>query len=624
MPTYYKYVERNADSQVNWAEVGKNMSDMLIDQNRIRQEKKDAIDSATRKLGQEIADSPQGEHKEARTAALEFADDAAQYMRLQDKLLKSGELNFKDYSINRQNLSDGVGRAYGALKSYQEVAGKKMARWRNKESSLYELRKMEQGEKWGNWSKSNFYVNPTNGTVNVGLKTKKVIDGKEVYTMDSTPGEFASIGYVEGIINGYWDKLDVNKVADEFVKGLGKETRSVQNKIAELSKTGEITTISDITSRKDIDPETQQVLFQHINLENQTVDASLANPFDEGSILTDNGLINKKTGKPYDITPDETMAKNNPNLIYEKIDPSTGMGTLVFTKDQHKEAQNYVRNVIRGKYNYQEDVKVTPQLDIKEYRPTTEAEYKNKALTEDADAIAETVNNVLTGSPAIAKAAIDEINTTPGVNARKEGNKIIVDRTNPETGDLIGTETITLDKSGSISASGMSLAKILNPEMNAGKVLSSLKKKGQGKVLNLNSSALSGKVAPAAAVIETPITIYSQHIDKTLTPAVIPEKATEVEVKNALNEKLNDIGITVSSSLLRGNSIYLKNNDGKESPVFNLGNKKEAMENMKKWIKSNPSKNLKDLIQSGVVPSGTGKSATTGTGTATTTGGVIR
>lgn len=614
MPTYYKYVERNADSQVNWAEVGKNMSDMLIDQNRIRQEKKDAIDSATRKLGQEIADSPQGEHKEARTAALEFADDAAQYMRLQDKLLKSGELNFKDYSINRQNLSDGVGRAYGALKSYQEVAGKKMARWRNKESSLYELRKMEQGEKWGNWSKSNFYVNPTNGTVNVGLKTKKVIDGKEVYTMDSTPGEFASIGYVEGIINGYWDKLDVNKVADEFVKGLGKETRSVQNKIAELSKTGEITTISDITSRKDIDPETQQVLFQHINLENQTVDASLANPFDEGSILTDNGLINKKTGKPYDITPDETMAKNNPNLIYEKIDPSTGMGTLVFTKDQHKEAQNYVRNVIRGKYNYQEDVKVTPQLDIKEYRPTTEAEYKNKALTEDADAIAETVNNVLTGSPAIAKAAIDEINTTPGVNARKEGNKIIVDRTNPETGDLIGTETITLDKSGSISASGMSLAKILNPEMNAGKVLSSLKKKGQGKVLNLNSSALSGKVAPAAAVIETPITIYSQHIDKTLTPAVIPEKATEVEVKNALNEKLNDIGITVSSSLLRGNSIYLKNNDGKESPVFNLGNKKEAMENMKKWIKSNPSKNLKDLIQSGVVPSGT----------ATTTGGVIR
>ena len=105
MPTYYKYVERNADSQVNWAEVGKNMSDMLIDQNRILQEKKDAIDSATRKLGQEIADSPQGEHKEARTAALEFADGAAKYMKLQDNLLKSGELNFKDYSVNNKQVS---------------------------------------------------------------------------------------------------------------------------------------------------------------------------------------------------------------------------------------------------------------------------------------------------------------------------------------------------------------------------------------------------------------------------------------------------------------------------------------------------------------------------------------
>ena len=622
MPTYYKYVERNADSQVNWAEVGKNMSDMLIEQNRIREEKKDAINSATRKLGQEIADSPQGEHVGARTAALEFADDAAQYMKLQDNLLKSGELKFKDYSVNRQNLSDGVIRAYGALKSYQEVAGKKMARWRNKESSLYELRKMEQGEKWGNWSKSNFYVNPTNGTVNVGLKTKKIIDGKEVYTMDSTPGEFASIGYVEGIINGYWDKLDVNKVADEFVKGLGKETISVQNKIAELSKTGEITTISDITSRKDIDPETQQVLFQHINLENQTVDASLANPFDEGSILTDNGLINKKTGKPYDITPNETMAKNNPNLIYEKIDPSTGMGTLVFTKEQHKEAQNYVRNIIRGKYNYQEDVKVTPQLDIKEYRPTTEAEYKNKALTEDADAIAETVNNVLTGSPAIAKAAIDEINTTPGVNARKEGNKIIVDRTNPETGDPIGTETITLDKSGSISASGMSLAKILNPEMNAGKVLSSLKKKGQGKVLNLNSSALSGKVAPAADVIETPFSAYSKQINKILIPDIIPENSNKDQFSSVLNKTLEPLGIKVNPTFGMSKAIYLTDSKGTQSPPIQLGDTKKIMETIKEWSLLHPSDKLDDLIKKGIIPSGTGKSATTGT--ATTTGGVIR
>ena len=40
MATYYKYAERSADSQVNWAEVGKGISDMLADEVKIREEKK--------------------------------------------------------------------------------------------------------------------------------------------------------------------------------------------------------------------------------------------------------------------------------------------------------------------------------------------------------------------------------------------------------------------------------------------------------------------------------------------------------------------------------------------------------------------------------------------------------
>jgi len=34
MATYYKYAERELDSQVNYAEVGKNLSDMLAETNR--------------------------------------------------------------------------------------------------------------------------------------------------------------------------------------------------------------------------------------------------------------------------------------------------------------------------------------------------------------------------------------------------------------------------------------------------------------------------------------------------------------------------------------------------------------------------------------------------------------
>jgi len=55
MATYYKYAERSADSQINWAEVGKNMSDMLKEETRIREEKKAAIDAASREFGQTLA-----------------------------------------------------------------------------------------------------------------------------------------------------------------------------------------------------------------------------------------------------------------------------------------------------------------------------------------------------------------------------------------------------------------------------------------------------------------------------------------------------------------------------------------------------------------------------------------
>ena len=40
MPLGYKYVERDADSQINWAEVGKSLSDVLLETKRVREERR--------------------------------------------------------------------------------------------------------------------------------------------------------------------------------------------------------------------------------------------------------------------------------------------------------------------------------------------------------------------------------------------------------------------------------------------------------------------------------------------------------------------------------------------------------------------------------------------------------
>ena len=60
MSTYFKYAERKATNEVNWAEISSNMVDTLNEAVKIREEKKAAIDKATNELGNTLADAPQG------------------------------------------------------------------------------------------------------------------------------------------------------------------------------------------------------------------------------------------------------------------------------------------------------------------------------------------------------------------------------------------------------------------------------------------------------------------------------------------------------------------------------------------------------------------------------------
>ena len=75
MPTYYKYAERNADSQVNWAEIGKGVSDMIKEETDIRVQKRAAIDESTRQFQNKLAEAPQGEFQDGNKFTNNFAHD---------------------------------------------------------------------------------------------------------------------------------------------------------------------------------------------------------------------------------------------------------------------------------------------------------------------------------------------------------------------------------------------------------------------------------------------------------------------------------------------------------------------------------------------------------------------
>ena len=125
MSTFYKYAERDADSQINWFEVGKNLTDMLDETRRVRQEKKDAIDAATRQFENDLANAPQGQNQDINNFTNKYAHNMMNQMRIDEQLLKSGQMPLDKYTLRRQNYIDGTNQLFELSKLYQEEHKKK-------------------------------------------------------------------------------------------------------------------------------------------------------------------------------------------------------------------------------------------------------------------------------------------------------------------------------------------------------------------------------------------------------------------------------------------------------------------------------------------------------------------
>jgi len=412
MPLGYKYVERDATDYVNWAEIGKNMSDMFENERKIREQKKAAIDEDSRQIGITLSKYPQGQDTNARTAALKLADDATQYKNLQLKLLKSGKLKLKDYLINTQNLKDSINQSFDALESYQKGYGESMDAYRNGTASIMQVDNWKKLEEiGGDWGGVQFVINPTNGVLNLAKTKKKIIDGKEVMSISDDPNDIYSMNQIMGITKSKIDKFDAQKTSNDWASQMATYIKSdaAMSAAAGLWKQGKVVTIDDITRRADelkLSNGERQEIFNFYNAENQWIDSSLSNPYARGSVLMDHLQFVPGTNKMYRRTHDKADAAANEEAIYEEINPSTQQGTLIFSDKQKKDSNDFMRNMTRPKYKYEEKVQTTGQLQDQT------AEWKTKRADEKkaADTAMNAWNQVFTArTPEAKRVAVDNL-----------------------------------------------------------------------------------------------------------------------------------------------------------------------------------------------------------------------
>ena len=604
MATYYKYAERSADSQINWAEIGRDMSDMLKEENRIREEKKAAIDAASREFGKTLANPPQGEHKGANQWALEYADNASKYMLMQDKLLKSGQMKLKDYVVARQNILDGTDQAFNLTKEYQANFAEKMERYKTDKSQDLEQWLMAQAEGYSDFNKSQLYINPTDGTLSVAMKEKQIVDGKEVYVMNKNPNQFASVSSLRNQIAGKYDKFNTNAVTDAFVNSLGEEETSIIKQGASLSSGGLILNVEDIRKRTDLSEDGKQILYKFADSENQFIKSTLVNPFDRLSVLTNSKKF-APNGMQYGFTYDEKEAKGNPAKILLKTDPSSGQPTPQFTAEQMKISEDFIRTELRAKYSRKEELRPTPQAQLQERRPLTGGEIDEKKETEDARNFGKNLSTALTGKdPAAVKNAVSYL-------ANKSGKKVNRLGTTMTVSNMDGTEETTFNLDG-------------DPKKLAESIISAFKVGREDKVVGFTKGFMGNspfertikasgfKEVPKPVVVD-PMTVYGRHIDTVISDADVAG-LSKGEAADALNTKLSGLGVTVKSSNNPfTDNVYVVSGDSK-SPDFDV-TKAGTVEAIKKWVKANPSgttpvqkaANIKALVKSGVITSGAGE-----------------
>lgn len=327
MATYYKYVERNAKDRINWNEVGKSVSDMLNEEAKVRLDKKAEIDENSRQFGIELANAPVGDYDHGNTFINEYTTNMSEYRRMQDNLLKSGQLNLGDYTRNRQNNTDGTKLTFDLATTYQEAYTDKMNRWKSGESQYREVYEMESVEGLANMRTTGSFINPTNGVISLATRDKNG-------GLDMNNTRTAAEMY--GSIKRNYDAYDVNATVNSEVDYLGDY---IISEVKEAINSRGLSSVSQLTDQK-------QAPGYKI-WENDTISSMMADTDHITSILTNNVLQTDK-GEKYTFTDNETDFINDKSgtLIY--LDKSVdAAGKPVFKPEQETVVKDFLRNRIQ-------------------------------------------------------------------------------------------------------------------------------------------------------------------------------------------------------------------------------------------------------------------------------------
>jgi hypothetical protein len=419
MATYFGYVEREANSYVNWADVGRTITNTVDEIDRVRTEKKAAIDAAYKDGLQRINDIPQGENRVLNEFSINLGYNQAENLKIQNNLLKSGKLSPKDFAVYLQNTTDDIESIYGTLTNAQQVFKEKQDRMKANDSQGIEVIDAIDLEKYGNFADLQTFSN-INGKLSFGVTEETIVDGQKVRKVKPGQENILSVDMLVGAMNRKYDRYDYVKDASGFVERLGESIMSYRT-LGDRMKAGTITEIVDKTGELDLvkaaaygitDPaeieRLKKVVADFQEAEGKYIDASLSE-YNMSSIITEE--LN------YEATFDKTLAEKDPKKYMYAERQSNGVIKPMPTPEQEAEAENFMRNQMRQMIDKKLNIK--PYTDAAQDKPVqqqSESAYRASGRATNAGTMGTYIQKLWSGDMDTKQNTLGTIQGEPGVS----------------------------------------------------------------------------------------------------------------------------------------------------------------------------------------------------------------
>ena len=387
--TYFGYQPQAREAQINWNEIATEVSGSITGALQDRADKKAAINQASRDYIGELNSVEQGQHATANQWWLQAAHQLEQQMLMQDRLLKNGTLKLNEYTIMRQNLTDGTDNMIKVFNDFQTTYADKVARAQGGNDELGESQKLEswafeQVQSFFNFDESGFLVNPETSNVSIGkldpdggliadpnaLQSASTFNSLVLFNADKYDLEAASATYVDEL--GTWDTIS-RRIGSDKAKGL----------ITKMRTNGwdkELTT--EEIKQLGLSVEEGEAFNIYLAGEDLFLSDIMSNPYHTSSILTNSlGVYNGEgqgSGEVFTFTRNKDEAGGN--MIYVNQDNPGGMPNPEYTEEQEELVQEAIRASVRSKVDV--EVVSTQVVDDDTRRAPTASESKSAATAQ--------------------------------------------------------------------------------------------------------------------------------------------------------------------------------------------------------------------------------------------------